>query len=80
MLTPTAIITATLTMRPASRFLDVGGINPQVGPVAFYLTVQECPHARVQLPAKPADLALEDATLAKRLDQIVTERVEIPCT
>src|SRR4051794_8528108 len=56
---------------PALAHLYIGGVNPQVGPVAFDRPVQERFHRVVDLFAQPADLALGDAGHAHRLDQVV---------
>src|SRR2546427_8717933 len=69
--TPTATITATLTMRPASRvFTYVASIHrygqsPSNGPV------EERTHALVELGAQAADLALGHTAHPERLDQVV---------
>ena len=78
-LTPTATITATETMRPAPD-LHVGRVDPQIRPVALDRPVEEGLHALVDLLAQPGDLALGDAGHAHRLDQSSTERVEMPWT
>jgi len=66
-------MTATLTIRPASRVLslDVPGVDPQVRPIAFERAVQECGDLFVELDAQPRDLALGDAQHVQRLDQVV---------
>ncbi len=51
--------------------LHVGGVDPQVGPVALDRAIEECPHALVDLLAEPAHLALRDAPHAERLDEVV---------
>ena len=51
--------------------LHVGGVDPQIGPVALDRPVEEGLHLLVDLLAQPADLALGDAAHAHRLDQIV---------
>ena len=40
-LTPTAMITATETMRPSRRDLHVGRVEPDIGPIAFERPVEE---------------------------------------
>ena len=71
LLTPTAMITATETMRPASADLQVGGVDPQIGPVALDRPVEEGLHLAVDLLAQPRHLALGDAAHPHRLDQVV---------
>ena len=51
--------------------LHVGGVDPQIGPVAFDRAVEEGLDPLVDLLAQPADLALGDAAHAQRLDQVV---------
>ena len=70
-LTPTAMMTATETMRPPLAHLQVGGVDPQIGPVAFDRPLEEGLHLAVDLLAEPGDLALGDAAHAHGLDQIV---------
>lgn len=45
---------------PATPNLQVGGIDPQIGPIAFQGTVQKRLHLAVDLFAQAADLALAD--------------------
>ena len=71
LLTPTATITATETMRPLLAHLHVGRVDPQIRPVALDRAVEEGLHLLVDLLAQPADLALGDAGHAHRLDQII---------
>ncbi len=51
--------------------LDVGGVEPQVGPFAFQRTGQERINPFVDLAAQAADLALRHPGHAHRLDQVV---------
>ena len=71
LLTPTATITATETMRPSLADLHVGGVEPEIRPVALDRPVEEGLHLLVDLLAQPDDLALGDAAHAHRLDQVV---------
>ena len=50
---------------------DIGGVDPQVRPVALDRAVEEGMHFLVELFTQPADLALRDAIHAQRLDQII---------
>jgi hypothetical protein len=50
---------------------DVGGVDPQVGPVALDRPIQEGLHANIDLLAQPRDLALGDAAHAHGLDQVI---------
>src|SRR5579863_5689583 len=70
-LTATATMTATETMRPCSRILDVGRVEPEVGPLAFQGPVEEGGDLVVDLAAQAADLALGNAGHAHRTDQLV---------
>ncbi len=56
---------------PAAAHLQVGGVDPQIGPVALDRPVEEGLHLAVDLLAQPRDLALGDAAHAHGLDQIV---------
>lgn len=51
--------------------LDVGGVDPDVRPVALDRPIEEGLHAAVDVLAQPADLALGDAGHPHRLDQLV---------
>ncbi len=51
--------------------LEVGRVQPQVGPLAFERAVQEGVHALVDLLAQPADPRLVDPGQAHRLRQLV---------
>src|SRR6266851_1848458 len=55
LLTPTATITATETIRPLSRTLYVGGVDQQIRPVAFDRAAQEGLHPLIDLLAQPAN-------------------------
>ena len=69
-LAATAIIAATETMRPPAH-LQVGRIQPQIGPVAFERTFQEGLHALVDFLAQFRDPALRDAGKPHRLRDFV---------
>ena len=56
---------------PVLADLHVGGVEPQIRPVAFDRAAQERLHAVVDVFAQPADLALGDAGHPHGLDQIV---------
>src|SRR5262249_1695013 len=56
---------------PVLPHLHVGGVDPQIGPVAFDRAMEEGLHLLVDLFAQPADLALGDAAHPHRLDQVV---------
>lgn len=51
--------------------LQVGGVDPQIRPVAFDRSLEEGFHLAVDLFAQPRDLALGDAAHPHRLDEIV---------
>jgi hypothetical protein len=51
--------------------LDVGAVDPEVGPVALDRAFQEGLHPAIDLLAQPAHLALGDPGHAERLDQVV---------
>ena len=63
---------------PPATDLQVGGVDPQIRPVAFDRPLQEGLHLAVDLLAQPADLALGDAGHPHRLHQVSTERVDTP--
>jgi hypothetical protein len=65
-----AIIAATDTMRPRSH-LQVGGIEPEIGPVAFQRPLQEGANPLVDLLAQLGDLALADPAQPHGLDEVV---------
>src|SRR5688500_15003077 len=70
--TATAIMAATEMMRPPSLpDLQVGGVRPQVGPLAGERAVEEGVHPLVDVLARPADPGLVDARQAHRLRQLV---------
>ena len=50
---------------------DVGGVDPQIQPVALDRPTKEGLHLVIDLLAQPADPALGDAAHSHRLDQIV---------
>ena len=56
---------------PASTDLEVGGVDPEIGPITFEGAVQERLHLAVDLFAEPRHLALADPRHAHGLDQIV---------
>ena len=56
---------------PPATDLQVGGVDPQIRPVAFDRPLQEGLHLAVDLLAQPADLALGDAGHPHRLHQVV---------
>ncbi len=51
--------------------LHIGGVDPQVRPVALDRPVQELLHRLVDLGTQPRDLRAADAAHAQRLDQLV---------
>ena len=66
--TPTATVTATETIRPASH-LHVGGVEPKIGPVTLNGAGEEVLHPAIDLGTQTADLALGDALHAHGPDQ-----------
>jgi hypothetical protein len=56
---------------PLLAHLHVGGVDPQIRPVALDRALEEGLHPLVDVLAEPAHLALGDAGHAERLDQIV---------
>lgn len=56
---------------PAAPDLEVGGVDPQVGPIPLKRAGEEGFHLAVDLFAEPRDLALADPRHAHRLDQII---------
>lgn len=59
--------------------LDVGGVQPNIRPIALDGTGAEGVHALVDLAAKPGDLALADAFHPSvALIRASTERVDMP--
>ena len=78
-LTPTAMMTATETMRPPLAHLQVGGVDPEIGPVAFDRPVEEGLHLAVDLLAQPRlTWLLEMPLMPMALTRSSTERVEMP--
>lgn len=51
--------------------LDVGGAEPDVGPIALQRTVEEAGNLVVDLAAQPRDLALGNAGHTHGLDQVI---------
>jgi hypothetical protein len=51
--------------------LQVGRVNPEIGPITFEGTLEEGQDPLVDLSAQAADLALGDAGHAERLDQLI---------
>ena len=56
---------------PGLAHLHVGGVQPQVGPVALQGPLEEAVDLVVDLPAQPGDLALGDAAHPHGLHQLV---------
>ena len=56
---------------PVLADLHIGGVDPEIGPIAFDGALQEGFDAPVDLFAQAGDLALGDAAHAHRLDEIV---------
>ena len=56
---------------PAPAHLHVGGVQPDVRPVAFNGAAEKGFDLLVDLLAQPADLALGDAVYAERAHEIV---------
>src|SRR5678815_2726457 len=50
---------------------DVGGIQPEIGPVAFNRTMQEGLYPFIDLATEPRDLRLADPVHAHGLDQLI---------
>ena len=50
---------------------DVGGIEPDIRPIAFDRPVEEGVHTLIDLAAQAGDLAFADAFHAERLDQVI---------
>ncbi len=66
---------------PGLARLDVGGVDPQVRPVAFDLAVQERADALVELAAQTRlTWLLETPLMPSALTRSSTERVEMPWT
>ncbi len=51
--------------------LHVGGVQPDIGPVALDRTVEEGVHTLIYLATEPRHLALADPLHAHRLDQVI---------
>src|ERR1700689_673014 len=62
----------------ALAHLQVGRIQPQIGPVALERTFEEGLHALVDFLAQFRDLALRDARKPHRLRDLVDRRVDTP--
>jgi hypothetical protein len=58
--------------------LQVGGVDPEIRPLAFERAIQEGRDPLVDLFAEPADLALEMPVIPMALTSSSTERVETP--
>src|SRR5262249_23537098 len=71
LLTATATMTATETMRPAGADLHIGRVEPEIGPVALQRPIDKGGDLVVDLAAQPADLAFRDARHAHGFDQII---------
>lgn len=56
---------------PAIADLDIGGVEPEVGPCAFERAGEEGVHPLVDLGAEPADLALGHPAGAHGFDEVV---------
>src|SRR5262245_22269931 len=50
---------------------DVGGVQPEIRPVAFYRSMQEGLNPLVDLTTEPRDLALADPLHTHGLDQLI---------
>lgn len=64
----------------AAAHLQVGGVDPQIWPVALDESFKERFDLAVDLFAQPADLVLEMPLMPMALTRSSTERVEIPWT
>ena len=60
--------------------LHVGGIQPDVGPVALKGPLQEGLNLTINLFTEPGYLAFGDATIPMAWTRSSTDRVEMPCT
>ena len=58
--------------------LHVGGVEPQIGPVALQRSIEEAVDLIVDLAAQPGDLGSWNARHAHGLHQSSTERVDTP--
>ncbi len=56
---------------PVLTHLQVGRVDPEVGPVSFERTLEERRHPLVDLGAEPANLALRHAAHPERLHEVV---------
>ena len=56
---------------PGAPDLDVGGVQPEVGPFTFQRSVKKNVNTFVDLDAQARDLALGDASHAHRFHQII---------
>jgi hypothetical protein len=56
---------------PRAADLDVGGVQPEVGPFALQRSVEESVNTFVDLDAQARDLAFGDAGHAHRFHQII---------
>jgi hypothetical protein len=56
---------------PSLPAFDVGGVDPQIGPLAFNRAVQEGLYPLIDFFAQARHLALRDASAAHRLDQVI---------
>jgi hypothetical protein len=56
---------------PALAHLQVGGVEPEIGPVADQRSIEEVPHTLVDVLAEFRDRALRDASEPHRLHQLV---------
>ena len=63
---------------PDLAHLDIGGVEPQIGPLALQRPVEEALDLVVDLAAQPRDLALGDAAHPHRLHQVVDRAVRHP--
>src|SRR5207245_6948736 len=70
-LAPAVAIDADRDDATVAARLHVGGIQPDIGPIALQWPVEEGGDLAVNLAAQPAALALRDAGHAHRLDQFV---------
>lgn len=70
-LAPAVCVDADRDDASAAAHLEVGGVDPQIRPVAFDGAIEQGFHLAVDLLAQAADLALRDARHAHDLDEIV---------
>lgn len=57
--------------RSAAPDLEVGGVDPEIGPVAFEWAVEERLHLAVGLLAEPRDLDVRDTRYAYGLHEVI---------